>query len=64
MASYCKLTRMEGFSFTPGQVVQVTPAMQEMFDRDGYIIIRYVINRMLKGFKIQLFNLKVPPVFP
>jgi hypothetical protein len=31
---------MEGFSFTPGQDFQVTPAMKKQFEKDGYIMVK------------------------
>lgn len=34
--------KMDSFAFTPGQALQVTSAMKQQFEKNGYILVRYV----------------------
>ena len=46
---------MEGkgvFKFSTGQPLEVTPAMKQQFDDDGYVIVRYVLTGQLAKFEV------------
>lgn len=35
------------FSYTAGHALHVTDGMRTAFDKDGYIIVRYVANKLI-----------------
>ena len=39
---------MDGFEFVPGKVLEVTPQIQQQFERDGYVIIKWAFNLLCR----------------